>query len=123
VTKPKFEQLLIFPPIDNVSSRPHGPYYRCSEVDAYIDKLFKDSVHVCGFYDEDKKAEAFGTRMENHNPTHKAWLIGIEEIKPMVSFSHEHVWDSYKNNEGLPDEMRCRECGKKLKAKWESADE
>jgi hypothetical protein len=84
---------------------------------AYLDKLFKDAVRVYGHCDN----TVWGN--EKHGATHKAVLIGIEEIEPKTC-DHKIVVIAEGINGPLENVVwGCGKCGKKLKAKWEPVDE
>lgn len=70
---------------------------------------------------QNKAGNPFWATESHSSDTHRAYLIGIEEIKPEVelTFQHAHEWDKYYDSQGRPMEMRCRHCGQKHKAKWE----
>ena len=101
-----------------------GNYYNAWEVDAYIDKLFKDAVRVYGTYDKEFSSavgsyEGFG-QMKNFDPTHAAYLIGIEPIeKKECEHSAVVTTEALTYMHKVLDYSHCAKCGKKIKAKWE----
>ena len=113
--KPKFTKHNAYTSFigENYASTKSFEAYDANEVDAYIDKLFKDAVRVSShnqslwFTDE---------ASEPGLNTHQALLIGIEEIKKKC----EHFPTLLGDGAIL---FECQKCGKQLKKieKWELA--
>jgi hypothetical protein len=112
VEKPKFKKW------NGARESEHGllyaDWYEKSEVDAYIDKLFKDAVKVST---HDRRSWFIEEASEPRLNTHQALLIQIEPIASAVC-DHEpiHCTDSVLHK----SHIECARCGKKLKAKWET---
>lgn len=100
--KPKFESLA-FDLACNTGQRPTAEFYRKNEVDAYIDKLFKDAVIVfCGKYINGKWFAEEHNSLDEHS--YRAMLINIEEIK---SKECPHDWLVPSGNR-----TTCKLCGR-----------
>jgi len=130
--KPKFEIRCVldaeFNPINGMLNYPETTsmrrYYKAEEVDAYIDKLFRDAVVVHGNMGD--SCYAWHRNKPNDHDTHQALLIQIESLASAVC---EHVpqplyADIKLNKDGhtavtYGKEWSCAACGKKLKANWE----
>jgi hypothetical protein len=123
MTKPKFNaQWITHPSGSGGFSYASEQYYLKHEVDAYIDKLFKDAVRVYCKRDimmglvEWSQAQQF-----NGSDTHQALLIGIEPLeKKECEHEAQLVWSVMDRETGFK-KVQCSKCGKKLKAKWEVA--
>lgn len=70
---------------------------------AKLEQWLKNAVKVYGYYEENKKCEAFGSRMEHHNPTHTALLINIKSIEKPKIIDREQA-----------DQMSAKICGLNL---------
>jgi hypothetical protein len=102
-------------------------FYLSTEVDEYIDKLFKDSIEVIGENDNwFTLGSMTATRATHPRPLkNQAILINIEPIKPVQCQHHQFVIKKQmiETYVGFVEKAQCVTCGKIIKAKWEEDDQ
>lgn len=123
--KPKFK--LIGGLEDNGNMSTYQGWYTSAEVDTYIDKLFKDAVVVYSSWQTYYNGwDRWTTELDNDS--HKGLVVGIEKIEYPKDCAHEPIKMVLTPGNGsvtvsYANETTCSKCGKKLKAKWEVANE
>ncbi len=96
-------------------------YYLKHEVDAYIEKLFKDAVRVYGHSKDPTTGCWLWSRDKSLPNTHQALLIDIEEIKS-ASCEHNSVGVDLPGS-GLYICNDCKTFLRPAKIEWEICDE